>query len=140
MPARVATCRAILVGGLAALIGCAAPLSEAPAQSAALKKIDSQLLYEIRQLSPARNQQNRPPRQETVVRLDAKQRAFVDVRADVTPALEEQIRQLGGTIHSTSTPHRSIIGWIPLRELERLAASAAVHSIMPAAEAAIRQP
>ena len=60
----------------------------------------------------------------------------MDVRAEVTPALEKKVRSLGGTIQSTSIEYRSILAWIPLKKLERLAGDRAVRAIVPAAEAA----
>ena len=64
---------------------------------------------------------NVPP-DPTGVELDQKGRALVDVRAEVTAALQKNVRKLGGTIESTSSKYRSIIAWVPLNELERLAA------------------
>ena len=61
------------------------------------------------------------PPDPTGVKLDQKGRALVDVRAEVTPALQKKVRKLGGTIQSTSREHRSIIAWVPLNKLERLA-------------------
>jgi hypothetical protein len=79
------------------------------------------------------------PPDPTGVRIDGNQRAFVDVRADVTPALEARVRALGATITSVSREYRSIIAWVPLARLERLAGDAAVHAIEPAAQALIRK-
>ena len=58
----------------------------------------------------------------TGVKIDARGRALVDVRADPTPALQNSIRRLGGVVLSTSTRGRSIIARIPLLKLETLAA------------------
>ena len=74
------------------------------------------------------------PPDPTGVKLDQKGRALVDVRAEVTPALQKKVRTLGGTIESTSSEYRSIIAWVPLNRLERLAADPAVHAIEPAAQ------
>jgi len=63
------------------------------------------------------------------VSLDRHGRALVDVRADVQPALEKKIKALGGVVVSSSTATRSIVGWMPLMTLERLAADPAVSAI-----------
>jgi len=63
------------------------------------------------------------------VSLDRHGRVLVDVRADVRPALEKKIKALGGVIVSSSIPSRSIVGWMPLMTLERLAADPAVTAI-----------
>jgi hypothetical protein len=130
---------------LAAIGGCAAPSalsaqqgavqSEKESRTPAQKKIDSQLLYEIYRSRVETKQKGVPPG-PTGVRIDGAGRAFVDVRAEVTPALEKKVRALGGTIQSTSVPYRSVIAWVPLRKLESLAAERAVHAIVPAAEPA----
>ena len=57
---------------------------------------------------------------------------------EVTPVAEKKVLKLGGTVQSTSLQYRSIIAWIPLRMLERLAEDPAVRAIEPAAEAAIK--
>jgi hypothetical protein len=63
------------------------------------------------------------------VPLDRHGRALLQVRADVQPALERKIKALGGVIVSSSIPSRSILGWIPLMTLERLAADPSVSAI-----------
>jgi hypothetical protein len=108
--------------------------SEKESRTPAQQKIDSQLLYELYRVRGQAKQKQVPPG-PTVVKIDATGRALVDLRAEVTPALEKKIRTLGGTIQSTSLEYRSIIGWIPLKQLERLAEDRAVHAIVPAAEA-----
>ena len=109
--------------------------SEKESRTLAQKKIDSQILYEIYRLRGEATKKNVPPG-PTGVRLDKTGRALVDVRVEVTPALEKLVTTLGGTIQSTSREYRSIIAWVPLKNLERLAGDRAVHAIVPAAEAA----
>jgi hypothetical protein len=109
--------------------------SEKESRTPAQKKIDSQILYELYRLRGQAIEKNVPP-DPTGVRIDPAGRALVDVRADVTPALEKTVGDLGGTIQSTSREYRSIIAWIPLTALERLAADPAVRAIVPAGEAA----
>ena len=106
-------------------------------RTAAQQKINSRLLseiYRVRGEPPPKDL----PSGRSPVKLDEKDRAFVDVRADVAPALERTIRDLGGTIVSTSARYHSIVAWIPLLKLEQLATDEAVISIMPVAEAATR--
>jgi hypothetical protein len=111
--------------------------SEKESRTPAQRKINSQLLYELYRLRGEAKQKMVPP-DPTGVKLDEKHRALVDVRAEVTPQLQEKIRTLGGTIQGTSAAYRSIIAWIPLLKLEQLAADPAVSAIEPKAEAAIR--
>ncbi len=112
--------------------------SEKESRTPAQQKINSQLLYELYRLRGEAKKKNVPP-DPTGVKLDQKGRALVDVRAEVTPALQKNVRTLGGTIESTSTEHRSIIAWVPLNRLERLAALPAVRAIEPAAQAFINR-
>jgi hypothetical protein len=111
--------------------------SEKDARTPAQKKIDSQLLYEIYRLRGQAKQKG-VPEGPTGVRLDASHRALVDVRVEVSPALERRVRALGATIVSTDARYRTVIAWVPLKQLERLAGDRAVYAIVPAAEAAIR--
>jgi hypothetical protein len=66
------------------------------------------------------------------VQIDRHGRALVDVRAAVQPALEKKIKALGGVVVSTSRTYDSIVGWMPLQTLERLAADPTVRAIEPA--------
>jgi hypothetical protein len=74
------------------------------------------------------------------VRIDRAGRALVDVRADVTPAIEKKIRDLGGVVVSQSGRDQSIIARIPILRLERLAGDPRVRAIEPAAEAMTNSP
>ncbi len=100
------------------------------ARTAAIQKIDARVMTEIsrRRGDP---RQHAPIRRD--VRVDRHGRALVDVRAQVRPALERKLRALGGVVVSTSTAYESIVGWVPLLTLERLAADPAVRAIAPAA-------
>lgn len=66
------------------------------------------------------------------IQVDRHGRALVDVRAQVRPELEKKIKALGGIVVSTSSTYDSIIGWMPLQTLERLAADPGVRAIEPA--------
>ena len=131
------------VAGAAALSGMpraqrAVP-SEKEARTPAQRKINSQLLYEIYRRRGEAARKGIPP-QPTGVRIDPQRRALVDVRAEVTPALQATLRSLGGVIISVSAPYRSIIARVPLLKLERLAEDPAVMFIEPAAEAMTVRP
>jgi hypothetical protein len=64
--------------------------------------------------------------------VDRHGRALVDVRAAVRPDLEKKIKALGGIVVSTSQTYDSIVGWMPLQTLERLATDPGVRAIEPA--------
>jgi hypothetical protein len=66
------------------------------------------------------------------IQVDRHGRALVDVRAQVRPELEKKIKALGGVVVSTSRTYDSIVGWMPLLTLERLAADKTVRAIEPA--------
>jgi hypothetical protein len=112
------------------------PPSEKQSRTAAQRKINSRILFEIYRLRGQAIEKNVPPG-ETGVKIE-KERALVDVRADVTSELQKKVVSLGGTIVWTSREYRSIIAWIPLLNLEQLARDPAVRAIEPRAEA-IRQ-
>lgn len=66
------------------------------------------------------------------IQVDRHGRALVDVRAHVRPQLEKKFKALGGVIVSTSGTYDSLVGWMPLLTLERLAADKTVRAIEPA--------
>jgi hypothetical protein len=108
--------------------------SEKESRTPAQQKINSQLLYEIYRRRGEAERKGVPPG-STIVRVDGQGRALVDVRAGVTPALLNRIRRLGGSIVTTTAALDSIVAWMPLLKLERLAKTDAVRAIEPAAEA-----
>jgi mannose-6-phosphate isomerase-like protein (cupin superfamily) len=112
--------------------------AEKDLRTAAQRKINSQVLYEIYRARGEAKAKRVPPG-PTGVRIDKKQRALVDVRADVTSSLQTKVRVLGGTIVSVSTEYKSVIAWVPLKSLERLAGEPAVLAIEPAAEAIVNK-
>jgi len=116
---------------LAAARGQLATPRNKSSQSAAEQKIDSQLLIEIEQ----RERASRSSAVTTIVRIDGKGRALVDLRADVTPSLLKTVRSAGGVVVSSSVEYHSIVAWVPLAKIKRLTARADVRAIMPAAEA-----
>ena len=64
----------------------------------------------------------------------------VDIRADITPAVLERIRVLGGTVLNSVPTYRAIRARLPLSALEPLATLDAVRSIRPADQAKTRDP
>ena len=68
------------------------------------------------------------------VQVDRHGRALVDIRAQVRPELEKKMKALGGIVISTSRTYDSIVGWMPLQTLERLATDPGVRAIEPAAQ------
>jgi len=64
--------------------------------------------------------------------IDAKARALVELRCDVTDAIRKKLRDAGATTVSSLPAYRSILAWVPLARLEELAGDAAVYGIQPA--------
>jgi hypothetical protein len=108
--------------------------SEKDSRTPAQRKINSQVLYEIYRARGEAERTHVPPG-PTIVRVDDHKRALIDVRADVTPALQKKIRSMGGHIQSVSTEYHSIVAWVPLKSIERLAGDSSVRAIEPAPEA-----
>jgi hypothetical protein len=101
------------------------------ARTAAEQKIDVTLLSEIHR----RRGDVRPAAalaSNTSVRIDRHGRALVDVRAPVGPELQKKVRALGGLVVRTTRTYDSIVSWVPLLTLERLAADPNVRAIEPA--------
>lgn len=71
-----------------------------------------------------------PPSAERV-QVDRHGRALVDVRAAVRPQLEKKFKALGGILVSKSHTYDSLVGWLPLQTVERLAADPTVRAIQP---------
>ena len=65
------------------------------------------------------------------VQVDRHGRALVDVRAQIRPELEKKFKALGGILISKSRTYDSIVGWLPLQTVERLAADPTVRAIEP---------
>jgi hypothetical protein len=68
------------------------------------------------------------------VQVDAEKRAFVDVRAEVTPDLVAIVGS-AGIVVSSSSRDRSILVWLPLAKLNDLATLPNVRAIIPVAQA-----
>ena len=66
------------------------------------------------------------------IQVDRHGRTLVDIRAQVRPELEKKMKALGGVVVSKSQTYDSIVCWMPLLTLERLAADPTVRAIEPA--------
>lgn len=126
-----------LLGLLVFAVSCAASsgaggrLPDQSSRTPAQRKLDSPLLQEIarRQGTPAVAPNGR---RTSIVQIDQDGRALVDVRAPVTPQLQDTIRALKGTVVSTSARYDSTIAWLPVLQLEALAGDPAIVSIIAA--------
>ncbi len=113
---------AFIVMSLAALPAQPPKSAQTPAQ----KKIGSRLLRAIERARRGDAQQ------DAALQIDAKGRVLVEIRADVGEAIEKKLRDIDATIVATVPKYRSILAWVPLTELEGLAALEGVSSIQPA--------
>ena len=106
---------------------------EKNARTPAQRKMSSALLEAVRTMphDPARSADGGA---NGIVKIDPKQRALVDVRTPVSTDMKQRITSLGGTIVSESAAADSIIAWVPLIKMERLAEHGAVRAIEPAAQ------
>jgi hypothetical protein len=102
--------------------------SRTPAQ----KKIDSQLLYALKQ---KRGITRGVPTEPIKLELDRKGRALVDITAIVTPEVVAQIRKLGGEVISDDARYHTIRARLALEKLEALAKLKDVRFIAPFAQA-----
>lgn len=103
---------------------------EKDSRTAAQKKIDSQLLYALKQ---KRGETAGVPTEPIEIELDSKGRALLDISANVTPRVQSQIRKLGGAILSQDERFHTIRARLALEKLEALAALKDVRFIGPAA-------
>jgi hypothetical protein len=101
-------------------------------QTAAQQKISSRLLREI---DRARRGEKIQSDAASGVAIDTKGRALVEIRCDVTAAIQKKLRALNATVVSSLPDYRSILAWVPLARLEELAGMDAVYGIQPAPEA-----
>lgn len=106
-------------------------------QTAAQQKISSRLLREI---DRARRDGDRIQNDAASgVAIDAKGRALVEIRCDVSEAIRTKLRELRATTVSSLPDYRSILAWVPLARLEELASDKAVYGIRPAPQSTNRQ-
>ncbi len=103
------------------------------------KKIDSQLLYALKQ---RRGQAitNEVQTLEVDVKVDNAGQTLVDIRADVTKELIRLIEEVGGEVVYSSERTSRLRARVPLESIERLAGLKEVKSIEPAVEATTHRP
>jgi len=102
------------------------------ARTVAQQKINPRVLSAIYQRRGDAKARSVPVSSKQAIQVDRHGRAFVDVRAQVRPELEKKFKALGGIVVSSSSTYDSIVGWVPLQTLERLAADPTVRAIEPA--------
>jgi hypothetical protein len=107
---------------------------EKESRTRAQKKIDSQLLYAIYQMRGEAEAKG-VPSEPIVLRRDSKDRVLVDIRSEVTKKLISHVRRVGGTILLTSQKDHSLIAYVPLNKIEKLAELNEVRSISQPSEA-----
>jgi hypothetical protein len=107
-------------------------LNEKESRTPAQKKIDSQLLYALKQ---KRGVTKGVPSERIELELDQKGRVLVDIAAIVTPQVLAQIHNLGGQVNSEDARYHTIRARLALEKLEALAKLKDVRFIAPAAQA-----
>jgi hypothetical protein len=107
-------------------------LDEKESRTPAQKKIDSQLLYALKQ---KRGITKGVPSDRIEIELDQRGRALVDITAIVTPQVMAQIRKLGGEVISDDARYHTIRARLALEKLEALAKLKDVRFIAPFAQA-----
>ena len=109
-----------------------AVFDEKASRTAAQKKIDSQLLYALKQ---KRGETRGVPTERIIIDVDQKGRALVDITAKVSPQVTSQIRKLGGIVISEDQRYHTIRARLALEKLEALATLKDVSFIAPPAQA-----
>ena len=104
------------------------------ARTVAQQKINPRVLSAIYHRRGDAKARTVPAASQASIQVDRHGRALVDVRAQVRPDLEKKFKALGGVVVTTSSTYDSIVGWVPLQTLERLAADPTVRAIEPAAQ------
>jgi hypothetical protein len=109
-------------------------IDEKESRTPAQKKIDSQLLYAIYQMRGEAEAKG-VPTEPIVLRKDHKDRVLVDIRSEVTRKLISLVKRSGGNILSTSQKDHSLIAYLPLNQLEKIAELKQVRFISQPSEA-----
>lgn len=113
----------------------AALLADKSARTPAQRKLDSNLLWKIKQLRRDPIATSAVASLRSDVALNSSGQTTVDITADVSDALLDQIRALGGVIESAFPQYHSIRAQISPLQAEQIAALAGVIFIQPAQEA-----
>ena len=104
------------------------PVAEADSRSSVQRKIDTPLMREIyRRRGEAVARQ--VPAGPTGVSVDRHGRTYVSVHAPVSEPLKRKIAVLGGKVVSASPQYQTVVVFMPVTMVERLAADASVRSI-----------
>lgn len=102
------------------------------ARTAAQKKIDSQLLYALKQ---KRGEKRGVPSEPVDVKLDSEGRVLVDISAKVSARLISKLEKAGAEIVSQSARYHTVRARLALEKLEAVAEIEEVRYISPAAQA-----
>ena len=102
------------------------------------KKISSQLLYEIKKGRQG-HEDYTFSKFRTGIELDENGKTEVDIKANITPELLEEIKAKRGEVIHSSEHYNSIRTRIPLEEIEALAAHPDVIFIRPAVKAMLNK-
>jgi hypothetical protein len=121
-----------LGGEVCGAVGRMQVFDEKASRTPAQKKIDSQLLYALKQ---QRGETRGVPTERINIELDQKGRALVDITAKVSPQVTSQIRKLGGFVISEDGRYHTIRARLALEKLEALATLKDVSFIAPPAQA-----
>ena len=108
--------------------------SEKESRTPAQQKIDSQLLYAIYQMRGEAKMKG-VPSEPIMLRKDKKGRVLVDIRSVIGPRLLSLVKKRGGSVLSKSQKDHSLIAFLPLVELERIARLKEVEFISQPSEA-----
>lgn len=106
---------------------------EKRARTPAQKKIDSQLLYAIKQ---RRGETRGVPDLKIELKLDKQERVLLDITSVTPSKLVARIKELGGAVLSVSERYHTLRALVPLKKVEILAASKLVRFIALPAEPA----
>ena len=109
-------------------------LAEKTARTTPQRKIASRLLL-AKNGMPAGVDWKGYDRLDSTSARDQAGRSLLDVRGVMSPAMIQRIEALGGAVVNTSATGSSARVWLPLEELETLAAEPAIETIRPALEA-----
>lgn len=109
-----------------------AVFDEKASRTPAQKKINSQLLYAIKQ---KRGETRGIPTERIKLEVDQKGRVLVDISARVSPQVTSRIRKLGGIVIAEDERYHTIRARLALEKLEALATLKDVSFIGPAAQA-----
>ena len=106
-------------------------MAEKAARSGSERRLDSQLLLELKRRRGHPVAQS-VPSLITGVEKDANDMTLVDIKADLTGNLLARIEALGGTVESQHPNYRLCRARVPVESLEALATDPAIQYIRPA--------